>query len=117
MKHYQGERDSIFDWEADLRKMAVPTLLAVGDEDAPCVATNVWLKGVLPNAGLWLCPRTGHAINLEEPAAFNREVAAFLSTVERGRLDAGVIPASRGEKPCRSASVLTGMGNYRRAAK
>jgi pimeloyl-ACP methyl ester carboxylesterase len=89
MKHYQGERDSIFDWEAELRRMEVPTLLAVGDEDAPCVATNVWLKSVLPHAGLWLCPRTGHAINLEEPAAFNREIAAFLSTVERGRWTLG----------------------------
>ena len=29
-------------------------------------------------------PRTGHAINLEEPAAFNREIQNFLSTVERG---------------------------------
>jgi pimeloyl-ACP methyl ester carboxylesterase len=36
-----------------------------------------------------MCPRTGHAINLEEPAAFNREVAAFLSTVERGRWQLG----------------------------
>jgi pimeloyl-ACP methyl ester carboxylesterase len=30
-------------------------------------------------------PRTGHAINLEEPAAFNREMQSFFSTVERGR--------------------------------
>jgi pimeloyl-ACP methyl ester carboxylesterase len=89
MKHYQGERDSIFDWEADLRKMTVPTLLACGDEDGPCIETNVWLKSVLPNCGLWFCPRTGHAINLEEPAAFNREVAAFFSTVERGRWTLG----------------------------
>jgi pimeloyl-ACP methyl ester carboxylesterase len=89
MKHYQGERDSIFDWEAELRRMEVPTFLAVGDEDGPCIETNVWLKSVLPNAGLWMCPRTGHAINLEEPAAFNREVSAFFSTVERGRWKLG----------------------------
>ena len=89
MKHYQGGRESIFDWEAALRGMQVPTLLAVGDEDGPCIETNVWLKQVLPNAGLWMHPRTGHAINLEEPAAFNREVAAFFSTVERGRWTLG----------------------------
>jgi pimeloyl-ACP methyl ester carboxylesterase len=82
---YQGERDSVYHWEADLKRMAVPTLLAVGDEDAPCVEPSVFLKRTLPNAGLWICPRTGHAINLEEPEAFNREVAAFFSTVERGR--------------------------------
>lgn len=85
MKHYQGERDSIFDWEADLRRMTVPTLLALGDEDGPCIETNIFLKSVLPNAGLWMHPRTGHAINLEEPAAFNAAVQSFFSTVERGR--------------------------------
>ncbi|MBY0334308.1 MAG: alpha/beta hydrolase [Acetobacteraceae bacterium] len=85
MKHYQGERDSILDWEAELRRMTVPTLLAVGDEDWPCIEANIFLKRVLPNAGLWMHPRTGHAINLEEPAAFNAAVQSFLSTVERGR--------------------------------
>jgi pimeloyl-ACP methyl ester carboxylesterase len=85
MQRYQGGRDSIFDWEADLRRMAVPTLLALGDEDVPCIETNIFLKSVLPNAGLWMHPRTGHAINLEEPAAFNRAVQDFFSTVERGR--------------------------------
>jgi pimeloyl-ACP methyl ester carboxylesterase len=89
MKHYQGERDSILDWEPELRRMTVPTLLAVGDEDWPCIETNIFLKRVLPNAGLWICPRTGHAINLEEPAAFNRAVQDFFSTVERGRWSLG----------------------------
>ncbi|MDN3563800.1 alpha/beta fold hydrolase [Paeniroseomonas aquatica] len=89
MKHFQGERDSIFDWEPELRTMTVPTLLAVGDEDWPCIETNIFLKKVLPNAGLWMAPRTGHAINLEEPAAFNRAVAEFFSTVERGRWTLG----------------------------
>ena len=42
------------------------------------------LKSVLPNAGLWICPNTGHAINLEEPAAFNAQVEIFLGAVERG---------------------------------
>jgi hypothetical protein len=64
--------------------MAVPVLLAVGDEDAPCLETNLMLKSSLPNAGLWICPNTGHAINLEEPAAFNAHVESFLSAVERG---------------------------------
>jgi pimeloyl-ACP methyl ester carboxylesterase len=85
MQHYQGARDSIFDWEAELRRLAIPTLIACGDEDAPCIETSLFLKRTLPQAGLWMAPRTGHAINLEEPAAFNREVAAFLATVERGR--------------------------------
>ncbi len=82
---YQGARDPVYQWEAELKRMAVPALIAVGDEDQPCIEPSVFLKRTLPNAGLWVCPRTGHAINLEEPAAFNREVAAFFATVERGR--------------------------------
>ncbi|WP_135466146.1 alpha/beta fold hydrolase [Crenalkalicoccus roseus] len=93
MQRYQGGRDSIFDWEAELRRMAVPTLIALGDEDWPCVETSIFLKRVLPNAGLWVHPRTGHAINLEEPMAFNRAVADFLSTVERGRWSLDATPA------------------------
>jgi pimeloyl-ACP methyl ester carboxylesterase len=89
MKHYQGVRASIFEWEDQLKALQVPTLLAVGDEDAPCLEANLFLKQTLPNAGLWVAPRTGHAINLEEPAAFNTEVAAFFSSVERGRWSLG----------------------------
>jgi len=86
---YQGARDPVYHWEAPLRGMKVPTLIAVGDEDAPCVEPSVFLKRTLPNAGLWVCPHTGHAINLEEPDTFNREVAAFLGAVDRGRWGAG----------------------------
>ena len=84
-RRYQGGRDPVYAWEDDLKKMTVPTLLAIGDEDEPCIEANIFLKRTLPNAGLWMYPRTGHAINLEEPAAFNRAVGDFLSSVERGR--------------------------------
>ena len=43
------------------------------------------LKAAIPGAGLWVCPNTGHAINLEEPAAFNAQLEAFFAAVERGR--------------------------------
>lgn len=86
---YQGERDPVYHWEAELRKMALPTLIAVGDEDAPCIEPSVFLKRTLPNAGLWVCPNTGHAINLEEPDAFHRELASFFAEVERGSWRAG----------------------------
>ena len=91
-RRYQGERDPVYHWEAQLKEMALPTLIAVGDEDAPCIEPSVFLKRTLPNAGLWVCPNTGHAINLEEPEAFHREVAAFFGTVERGRWGAGGAP-------------------------
>ena len=84
-RRYQGERDPVQAWEADLKNMQVPTLLALGDEDEPCIEANIFLKRTLPNSGLWMYPRTGHAINLEEPAAFNRAVRDFFGSVERGR--------------------------------
>jgi pimeloyl-ACP methyl ester carboxylesterase len=84
-ERYQGLRDPVYAWEAELKRLRVPTLLAVGDEDWPCIEPNIFLKRTIPDCGLWMHPRTGHAINLEEPAAFNRAVQDFFSTVERGR--------------------------------
>ena len=71
--------------EDHLRALDVPVLVAVGDEDAPCIDASVFLKRVLPSAGLWIAPRTGHCINLEESADFNARVLDFLTTVEQGR--------------------------------
>ena len=84
MARYQGERPSLHDSQAAFARMTIPVLLAVGDEDEPCLDTNLMLKSAIPGAGLWVCPNTGHAINLEEPAAFNAQVDAFFSAVERG---------------------------------
>lgn len=84
LRNYQAGRPSLYDFEAELRALATPVLLALGDEDEPCLDVNLFLKRTLPSAGLWMAPRTGHAINLEEPAAFNAAVAGFLAQVERG---------------------------------
>jgi pimeloyl-ACP methyl ester carboxylesterase len=92
MARYQGMRPSLYDVRDRFATMTVPVLLAVGDEDAPCLDTNLMLKATLPNAGLWICPNTGHAINLEEPAAFNAEIERFLAAVERGSWRRGSRP-------------------------
>jgi len=84
MARCQALRPSLHDLRNQFLEMKVPVLLAVGDEDVRCLETNLMLKSVLPNAGLWICPNTGHAINLEEPAAFNAQVESFLGAVERG---------------------------------
>ncbi len=84
MARCQALRPSLHDLRDEFSGMTVPVLLAVGDEDVACVETNLMLKSVLPNAGLWICPNTGHAINLEEPAAFNAQVGHFLGAAERG---------------------------------
>jgi pimeloyl-ACP methyl ester carboxylesterase len=79
----QALRPSLHDQRNQLSTMITPILLIVGDEDAACVETNLMLKATLPNAGLWISPNTGHAINLEEPAAFNAYLETFLGAVER----------------------------------
>jgi pimeloyl-ACP methyl ester carboxylesterase len=84
MKNYQGKRPSLYDFEKQFSEMTIPTLIVVGDEDDACLEPSIFLKRTIPTAGLFIQPRTGHAINLEEPAVFNREVQDFLSAVERG---------------------------------
>ncbi|MCA1457055.1 alpha/beta hydrolase [Bradyrhizobium sp. BRP22] len=110
MSQCQAVRPSLHDFRDQLSQMTIPVLLAVGDEDEPCVQTNVMLKSTIPAAGLWMCPNTGHGINLEEPAAFNAEVERFLSAVERGswphRAPANKIRAIR--KETRTAELRCG---------
>jgi len=81
MAQFQAKRPSLEDLEADFAKLQIPLLLIAGDEDAPCLETSLFLKKAIPNAGLWICPHTGHAVNLEEPAAFNSMVQNFFAEV------------------------------------
>lgn len=85
LRNYQALRPSLYDLEAELRACTVPVLLVVGDEDEPCLDANLFLKRTMPSARLWVLPGTGHAVNLEEPAAFNAGVQEFLTMVDRGR--------------------------------
>mgnify|MGYP005667693317 FL=1 len=85
MAGVQAKRPSLYDLEDGLRKLVVPTLLVIGDEEEPCLEANLYLKRTIQSSGLVILPRTGHAANLEEPAAFNQAVAEFIATVEQDR--------------------------------
>jgi pimeloyl-ACP methyl ester carboxylesterase len=78
-------RPSLWHLGDALRSLDVPTLLVVGDEDAPCLEPGLFLKATLPDAALCVLPRAGHLLNLEEPAHFNAIVFSFLAAVEHGR--------------------------------
>jgi len=84
LRMVQASRASLYDLEAELKAIAAPTLLLVGDEDEPCLDVNLWMKRLMPNARLAMLPGSGHAINLEEPVLFNQLVERFLVDVERG---------------------------------
>lgn len=81
----QKERPSVYDLEAELAALHVPTLIVTGDEDWPCLAPNVFMKRVIPSAALLVVPNTGHTVNLEESEAFNGAVGDFIAQVEAGR--------------------------------
>ena len=84
LRTVQSGRPSLYDLEGELKSIAAPVLLLVGDEDEPCLDVNLWMKRLLPNARLGMFPGSGHAINLEEPALFNQLVEQFLADVQRG---------------------------------
>ena len=84
MRGVQAARPSIYDFEEELKKMKVPTLVINGDEDEQCIQPGVFLKKTIPACGLLMLPKTGHTINLEEPDWFNLFVANFIASVEAG---------------------------------
>jgi pimeloyl-ACP methyl ester carboxylesterase len=85
MRGVQMRRPSLYDLEDRLRKMLVPTLVMVGDEDDHCLQPGIFLKRTVPACGLLVMPKTGHTINLEEPELFNRAVGDFIGLVEAER--------------------------------
>jgi 3-oxoadipate enol-lactonase len=77
-------------WLADQRDraaaIAVPTLILVGDEDRitpPALSQD--LAELVPSSALEVIAGAGHLANLEQPAAFNRSVKAFLAGVDENR--------------------------------
>lgn len=82
---FQGARPSLLDFEEAIRKLTTPALIVVGDEDERCIEPGLFLKSAIAASGLVVFPKTGHAVNLEEPDLFNAVVADFLGRVEAGR--------------------------------
>ncbi|HTQ81651.1 MAG TPA: alpha/beta hydrolase [Pseudolabrys sp.] len=85
MLNLQARRPSLWEMEAELRRFSVPLLVLVGDEDEWCVDASIYLKRIVPTAGLCVIPRSGHTITSEEPAAFNAAVADLIAAAEAGR--------------------------------
>ncbi len=80
----QSRRPSLYAMGDELGAMRVPTLVLAGDEDDGCLEASLMLKRTIPTSGLSVLPRTGHTMNLEDPAIFNRTVEEFLSAVAAG---------------------------------
>ena len=85
LRGVQRQRPSVFELEAGLERLEVPTLIMTGDEDEPCLEPALFMKRTIRTSGLVVIPKSGHAINLEEPDLFNRAVLDFLTAVDAGR--------------------------------
>ncbi len=85
LRGVQKNRLSLYDLEAQMKQLTVPTLIVTGDEDEPCLIPNVFMKRIISSSALAVLPNAGHTINLEDPEAFNAVVADFLAQVSSGR--------------------------------
>jgi pimeloyl-ACP methyl ester carboxylesterase len=84
MLGYQARRPSLYDLKSEMAGITAPTLVVAGDEDDATLEPGLLMKRTIPRAGLAVLPRSGHALNLEEPALFNRIVEDFFHQVAAG---------------------------------
>ena len=96
MRGVQSRRAPFYEREAELLAVRDPVLIICGDEDDGTLDISVFLKRTIPRCGLMVFPRTGHGINLEEPAGFNAVVQDFIHAVERDRWSETISTAGKG---------------------
>jgi pimeloyl-ACP methyl ester carboxylesterase len=88
MRGVQSKRAPLYAHKDRIAALNVPALVVLGEEDEPCVKPSHFLKETLPGARLEIVPKTGHCVNLEEPALYNRLVMGFIEGIEARRLGA-----------------------------
>ena len=71
------------DRRGDLPKIAVPTLVLVGEQDVitPPAEAKAMAESI-PNAQLEVIPQAGHMAPYENPAAANAAILRFLKSLE-----------------------------------
>ena len=57
----------------------VPSLVLVGSKDTPFLAATDYMAAKIEGSTKVVIPDAGHAANIDQPAAFNEAVLAFLS--------------------------------------
>jgi pimeloyl-ACP methyl ester carboxylesterase len=57
----------------------VPSIVVVGEKDTPFLAASDYMAAKIPNAEKAVIPDAGHAANIDNPAAFNAALEAFLA--------------------------------------
>ena len=85
MENYQGKRPSLYTLRKEMAGITAPLLVVAGDEDDSTLEPSLMMKRTIATCGLAMLPRSGHVLNIEEPALFNRLLEDFFHTVETGR--------------------------------
>ena len=67
-----------------LPSIKVPALVVVGADDKPFHAATEYMVKRIPGAKKIVVPKAGHAVNIDQPAAFNEAVLGFLSDTTSG---------------------------------
>lgn len=62
-----------------LPNIAVPAIVIAGAQDEPFLAATDYMAAKIPGAGKVIIPDAGHAVNMDQPRAFNDAVLAFLT--------------------------------------
>lgn len=81
----QAGRPCLWDFAEPLSRIELPVMVVAGDQDRPTLLPSLFLLETLKRSSLCVVPRTGHTINLEEPAHFNRMLEQFFCSVEKDR--------------------------------
>ena len=81
----QNKRPNLYELEKEISSINSPTLIINGDEDDMCLEVGLFLKRTIKTSGLLIVPKTGHTINLEEPALFNHHLSEFYSSINASK--------------------------------
>ena len=97
MRGVQGRRPPVYAFAGAAAALAVPSLIVVGEDDAPCRQPAQFLARTLPRARLAGVAGVGHAVNVEAPAVFNPLCLGFIEEVEamRGPATAPSAPSAQ----------------------
>ncbi len=85
LRGIQARRPATQSLTRGLRRLKVPLHVVVGDEDESALDAGLFIKRNCAASRLTVVPATGHVVNLEEPADFNRITDEFLALVESRR--------------------------------
>lgn len=68
-----------------LGNIKVMSMVLVGEEDKGFLAATDYMARKIPRAKKVIIPKAGHAANIDNPEAFNKELMAFLDSLKESR--------------------------------